>query len=146
MFIQEFFSLRCIRLVLFVAELNQLDSWWTDIGNAYLEAFTKEKFCINARREFGPLEGHTLIINKALCRARASGLRWHERLSDFLRDMCYEPCKIKPDFCLRDCGEHYDHIDVYVDDLLIASKDPQSTVDTLTNKHNFKLKGTGPMS
>ena len=34
----------------------------------------------------------------------------------------------------------------YVDDLLIASKDAQSVIDTLINSHHFKLKDTGPMS
>ena len=59
-------SLRGIRLVLFLAELNGLESWGTDIGNAYLEAFTKEKVYVVAGPEFGPLEGHKLIIIKAL--------------------------------------------------------------------------------
>ena len=31
-----------------------------------------------------------------------------------------------------------------MDDLLIASKDPQRIVDALMNKHNFNLKDTGP--
>jgi len=34
---------------------------------------------------------------------------------------------------------------VYVDDLAIASKDPKSITDALTNRHGFKLKGTGPI-
>ena len=139
-------SLRGIRIVLFLAELNGLESWGTDIGNAHLEACTKEKVFIIAGREFGPLEGHALIINKALCGLRTSGLRWHERLSDCLRDMVYVPCKMEPDIWLKDCGTHYEYIAVYVDDLLIASKEPQNVIDTLTNKHQFKLKGTGPMS
>ena len=67
-------SLRGIRLVLFLAELNGLDSWDTDIGNACLEAFTKEKVCTVAGPEFGPLEGHKLTINKALNGLRTSGL------------------------------------------------------------------------
>jgi len=33
---------------------------------------------------------------------------------------------------------------VHVDDLLIASKDPDSIVKLLTETHQFKLKGTGP--
>ena len=33
-----------------------------------------------------------------------------------------------------------------MDDLLIDSKDPKSTIDVLTNKNYFKLKGTGPIS
>lgn len=42
--------------------------------------------------------------------------------------------------------DHYEHIAVCVDDLLIASKDPKQIIDALTNKHSFKLKGTGPIS
>ena len=60
--------------------------------------------------------------------------------------MGHVPCKMEPDIWLKDCGTHYEHIAVYVDDLLIASKDPQSVIDTLINNHHFKLKGTGPMS
>ena len=36
-------SLRGLRIVLFLAELNGLDTCATEIGNAYLEAHTKEK-------------------------------------------------------------------------------------------------------
>ena len=46
----------------------------------------------------------------------------------------------------RDCGEHYEFIAAYMDNLLTSSKDPQKIVDTFVNKHHFKLKGTGPMS
>lgn len=136
-------SLRGIRLVLFLAELNGLESWGTDIGNTCLEYFTKEKVHAVAGPEFGPLQGHVLIINKAL--QRTSGIFWHERLSDCLRDMGFERCKMELGTWLKDCGDHYEHISVYVDDLLIASKDPKGLVDILTNEHKFKLKGTGPM-
>jgi hypothetical protein len=36
-------SLCRLRIVTFLAELNGLDLWATDIGNAYLEAFTMEQ-------------------------------------------------------------------------------------------------------
>ena len=36
-------SLRGIRLIVFLAELNKLVLWGEDVGNAYLEAKTKEK-------------------------------------------------------------------------------------------------------
>jgi hypothetical protein len=55
-------SLRGIRTLIFLAELNKLDTWATDIGNAYLEAVTSEKLFIIAGAEFGPQEGHILII------------------------------------------------------------------------------------
>ena len=41
-------SLRGLRIILFLAELNGLDTCATDIGNAYLEAHTKEKVCFIA--------------------------------------------------------------------------------------------------
>jgi len=47
---------------------------------------------------------------------------------------------------MRDCGDHYEYIAVYVDDLLIASKDPSSIIKTLFDEHKFKLKGTGAVS
>ena len=83
-------SLRSLRLVIFLAELNKLDIWGADVGNAYLEAHTKEKGYIIAGKGFGKLEGHTLVINKALYGLKSSGLRWHEKFSDTLRDMGFK--------------------------------------------------------
>jgi hypothetical protein len=46
---------------------------------------------------------------------------------------------------LRDKGDHYEYVAVYVDDLLIASREPQSIIITaLETTHKFKLKGSGP--
>jgi Reverse transcriptase (RNA-dependent DNA polymerase) len=72
-------SLRRIRLIIFLAELNQLELWGADVDNAYLEAKTKEMVYIVAGTEFGELEGHTLIIFKALYGLQSSGLCWYQR-------------------------------------------------------------------
>ena len=48
-------------------------------------------------RELGELEGHILIIRKALCGLRTLGLYLYERLDDCLRNMAFFPCKIEPD-------------------------------------------------
>jgi hypothetical protein len=50
-------------MVAFLSELNGLDLWATDIGNAYLEAKTSELLFIIAGPEFGDLEGHMLITS-----------------------------------------------------------------------------------
>ena len=42
-----------------LAEHNEMGIWATDIGNAYLESFTKEKVYMRAGPEFGDREGHT---------------------------------------------------------------------------------------
>jgi hypothetical protein len=51
-------SLSGLRTLLFLGELNGLETLATDFGNAYLEAETKECVHITARAEFGELEGH----------------------------------------------------------------------------------------
>ena len=57
-------SIRSLRLVIFLAKLNNLEVWGADIGNASLEAKTKEKLYIVAGPEFEELEGHILVITK----------------------------------------------------------------------------------
>ena len=139
-------SLRGIRIMTFLAELNQLEIWGADISSAYLEARTKEKLFVKAGPEFGDLEGHTLVVVKSLYGLRTSGVRWHERLSDCLRDMGFFPSKSEPDIWMRRCDDHYEYIGTYVDDLAIVSKNPQAIIKLLELKHKFKLKGVGPIT
>ena len=94
-------SLRSLRLVVFLAELNGLDLMQADIGNAYLEAYTKEKVFFIAGPEFGELEGHVLVIRKALYGLRSSGARFHEKLADSLRDLGFTPSFADPDVWMR---------------------------------------------
>jgi hypothetical protein len=41
---------------------------------------------------------------------------------------------------MRDCGDHYEYIAVYVDDLLIASRKPQEIITALETTHKFRLR------
>ena len=66
-------SLHGFCIVLFLAELSNLQVYSTDIENAYLEAQTAENVYIVAEPEFGDCEGHTLIIFKALYGLCTSG-------------------------------------------------------------------------
>ena len=138
-------SLRGLKTVLFIAELNQLEAWCTDVGNAYLEAYTDEKVYIVAGNEFGIREGRTLIIVKALYGLRSSGLRWWERFSAILADLGFVPSKAEDDIWMRDKGDHYEYIARYVDDLTIVSRDPKAIIDGLMEVYKLKLKGTGPI-
>ena len=67
-------SLQGIMLMIFLAELNQMEAWGTDISSAYLKAFTKEKMFVKAGPEFGDQEGHILLVKKALYGLRTSGV------------------------------------------------------------------------
>ena len=66
-------SLRHLRTVIFLGELNNLELWGADIGNAYLEVYTHEKLFMIAGAGFEELEGFILIFNKALYGLKSSG-------------------------------------------------------------------------
>jgi Reverse transcriptase (RNA-dependent DNA polymerase) len=139
-------SLRGICILVFLAELNQLELWTTDIGNAQLKATTSKKVYIIAGSEFGDQKGHVLVINKALYGLQTLGKCWHEQLANCLRDLGFQPCVAESDIWLRVNHNIYKYIVVYVDDLPIVAKDPQSITDKLSKYSKFKLKGTGPMT
>ena len=140
-------SLRSLRMVVFLSQLNNLEIWGADVGNAYLETYTDEKLCIMAGPEFKELQGHLLIMVKALYGTRSGGARWHDRLFDILQEMKFKPSKADPDVWMRPepGGTCYEYIAVYVDDLAIAAKDSQAFCNELKKKYNLKLKGVGPL-
>jgi hypothetical protein len=112
-------SLCGLQIVTFLSEFNGLDLWATDIGNAYLEAFTMEQNYTIAGPDFGQLEGHYLIIIKALYGLCMSGLRWHERFADCLCNEGFSPCKAEPDIWMRLNGNLYEYVATYVNDLCL---------------------------
>ena len=139
-------SLKSMRLAMLVGTLNGLECMVGDIGNAYLESYTNEKVYFIAGPEFGPLEGHTMVIVKALYGLRTSATRWAERLADVLRAEGFTPSLADENLWIRDAGDVYEYVCVYVDDLMALMKDPASFFQRLSdpNIHNFKLKGVGP--
>jgi hypothetical protein len=104
-----------------------------------------EQNYIIAGPEFGQLEGHYLIIIKAFYGLRTSGLRWHERFANCLRNEGFSPCKAEPDIRMRLNGDLYEYVAMYVDDLCLGMLDLKSFTDTLQKKYNFNLKGMGPI-
>eukprot|EP00977_Amphora_coffeiformis_P015090 scaffold4393_cov103-Amphora_coffeaeformis.AAC.1 len=123
------------------ARLNGLHLTGGDIGNAYLEAYTKEKVCTIACPEFGPLQGHMLIIDKALYGLRTSGARFHAKFADTLRTLGFTPTYADPDVWIRDGGDCYEYIVVYVDDIFTALKEPVIFYDAIQSEPwNYKLK------
>ena len=122
-------SLRHLRLVIFLGELNNLELWGADIGNAYLEAHTQEKLFIIGGAEFEELKGFILIFNKALYGLKSSGKRWAEKVYDSIKDMkCYE------------------YLAIYVDDLCIAAQHPGQIIQSLKEDFKLKVKGDGSLS
>ena len=138
--------LRGFRMCLFLAELNDMKAYATDIGNAYLEAYTSEKLVIKAGKEFGDQEGNLLVISKALYGLKSSGLRFNELLGSCLSKLGFKRSLCEDDIWYKDVGTHYEYVATYVDDLCIVAKDPIKLLDQLQGEpFNFKLKGSCPI-
>ena len=136
-----------VRCLFLFAARSGLEVWATDIGNAYLNGVNREKVYITGGEEFGELAGKSLIIEKSLYGLKTAAARFHENLSERLRGFGFMPSKSDPNLWMRDKGDHYEYVATYVDDLMIASKDPQAIIDCLEGKGGteaYELKGTGP--
>ncbi len=137
-------SLHGLQMVTFLAELNGMDLWATDICNAYLEAYTAKKLVIVTQwPEFGEMDGHILIISKALHGLWTSELCWHDCFPKCLHEMGFTPSKAKPDIWMQHDGNYYEYIAVYVDDLATASMDPKGITDTLMRTMERKCNWSG---
>ena len=141
-------SLRHLRLVIFLGELNNLQLWGADIGNAYLEAYTHEKLFIIAGAEFEELDSFIVVFNKALYGLKSSGKRWAERFHNIIKDMGFTPSKADPCVWMRENRnlKCYEYIANFVDDLCIAAQDPGMIMQILKEDYKLKVKGDRPSS
>ena len=138
-------SLRSVRIAVLLGELNDLDVWVGDIKSAYLTSRTSEQVVFYAGPEFASHghEGHLMKVVGACYGLRDSGARFHERLSDVLHQEGFVPSKADRDLWMKDCGDHYEYICTYVDDLLFVGKDPEMFFKRLREIHKFQLNGVG---
>jgi len=137
-----------VRIGFLIAALNNLDLVAADIGNAYLQAETKEKVYTIAGHEFGELQGKTIIIVRALYGLKSSGAAWHDHFAQTLHDLGFKTSYADPDVWLRpnvkgSGFKYYEYILVYVDDLLIISHEPMFIVTTLKSQYRLKEEEVG---
>jgi hypothetical protein len=79
-----------------------------------------------------------------------AGYNQHEGFSDVLRAMGFIPRKTEADIWIRENNSLYEYtavyVAVYVDDLLIAARNPKEIVQTLKEQYKFTLKGVVPLT
>ena len=69
--------------------------------------------------EFEELQGHVLVVHKALYGTISGGACWHDKGFDILHQMSFKPPKADPDIWMKSSKDdnHYEYIAAYVDDL-----------------------------
>ena len=116
-----------IRLLNIIAKAHGLECLAGDVGNAYLNASTREKIYTRCGLEFGPeMVGRIAIAEKSLYGLKSSGNRWHAHFANMLYSMMgFMPTRYDPDVWheLQENGRGYDYISTYVDDFVIMAKD-----------------------
>jgi hypothetical protein len=130
-----------IRLLNVIAKAQGLECLAGDVGNAYLNAYTKEKVYVRCGLEFGPtMMGRIAIVEKSLYGLKSSGNRWHSHFANTLYSMGFSPSRYDHDvwYKLRDDGTGYDYVSTYVDDFLITAKDPWSYMKHLQSIYTIK--------
>ena len=102
-----------------------------DIGNAFIQAETKEKIWTRCGTEFGKRAGCVAQIQKALYGLSTSARQWSLQLGDTLRTFGFSPSRADPDVWIKLSKDktYYEYIASHVDDIIVVSKEPERYID-----------------
>ena len=145
-------SRESVRIAFTLAALNDLDILAGDIGNAYLNAPTKEKVWFRAGPEFGARQGRRVRVIRALYGLKGSGRAWRDMLADTLRNkLGFKSSLADPDVWMKPSTKpngqkYYEYILVYVDDLLIVSHKADEIMEDIKSSYLVKPDSIGPPS
>ena len=114
-----------------MADINQLDTWATEICNKYLKVKISEQVYIVTKIEFGEKEGSNLFIFKVLYGSHSSGSRWHGKYVDNLRNVGFTLFKVELDLWMREADSIWEYILVYLYDLVFVLRDPKLFIQLL---------------
>jgi hypothetical protein len=132
-----------VRLLDVIAHHQGLRVLTGDVGNAFIQAFTKEKCYTRLGAEFGDRAGMIAIIVRALYGLTTSAERYRTLFADFLRGLGFTPTRYDRDVWmrLRESADGYDYICTHVDDFKIVAKDPERWMEMV--KGTFLVKESG---
>jgi hypothetical protein len=133
-----------VRIGFLLAALNDLELLAADVGNAYLNASTRERVYTTAGLEFGAeLQGKPVVIVRALYGLKSSGAAWRAHFANTLHELKFQSCLADPDVWFRPATkpngfQYYEYIFVYVDDLLVLSHQPAIIMKGLEEYYRLK--------
>jgi hypothetical protein len=72
---------------------------------------------------------------------KISAARFHENLSESLLRLGFKKTKHDPDLWMVDKSSHYEYLAIYVDDILVWSKDTMAVIKALERTYMLKSAG-----
>jgi hypothetical protein len=111
-----------IRILLSIAAAENMHIHQMDVNSAFLQGKIDTEVYMKAPPELGLGENKYLRLKKALYGLKQASRIWNNNLNEFLLSIGFKRSKIEP--CIYTSDEHGDKIiiGVYVDDLIILSK------------------------
>ena len=140
-----------VRIMFLIAALNDLDIKMCDIGNAYLNAETRERVYFIAGPEWGSRSGLPVTIVRALYGLKSSGAEWKKSFASYIKHtLGYEPCVGSDDNVYlkamkdKDGNDYYSYLVVYVDDVLCIHKQPDEVLRIINRDYALKEPPSSP--
>ena len=134
-----------VRLLDVIAHRDGLKTLCGDIGNAFIQATTKEQVWTKCGKEWGKkYAGKKAIIVKSLYGLTTSAHQWRQLFADYLRSLGFKSTRYDRDVWLRkrSAKDGYDYICTHVDDFKIVAREPAFWLNKI--KEKFLVKSAGP--
>ena len=98
-------SLQAFKTIIFLGKLNCMEPWSTNIRNAYMNVKCSKLDTVVRREVFKRvgLEGHSLLVYKALYGLKSSETRFIEHLGAYPQKFGFEESKIVNDLWMSNC-------------------------------------------
>ena len=124
-----------VRLLDLIADAQGHQVPCGDIGNAFVQAFTKKKIYTRVGSEFEDRAGCIVLISRALYGLTTSADRLRTLFSNFLRTLGFHPTRFDRDVWMRmrDTKDGYDYNCTHVDDFKVVAHDAQMWIDRIAS-------------
>ncbi len=113
-----------LRIIIAIAAINGLYLHQIDFSTAYINADLEETIYMTPPPNMQLEKGYSLRLLKSIYGLKQAGLNWHLCISKFLMELGFHQCVSDTCTFVRDVNtESFVIIVLYVDDLIIGSKD-----------------------
>jgi hypothetical protein len=143
-------SCNSVHILLTMAALNNLDVLGANIQNTFLTAPNKEKCWMIAGPEFGPEEGKSFLMVKALHGLKSASFSFRLYMAEKLSLMGFESSMADPDIWLYVASKsngrkYYEYIMMYIDDILVLSHNAHVIMNEIKTTFKFKNNKVVPL-
>ena len=127
-------------LIILIAVKNELGLMAEDIGNALCMALCTENIWSCCGVEFGTRFGALVVINQYLHGLKTASKSFQKYFGYFLGDLGFTPSRADQELqiCKNDKYKKYEYIATYVDDVIIATKNPSKYMHAI--EMHFKVE------